>query len=102
MGEREISHCRDLHPTSHVQLVRLHDKVVLTRALHLSEPDLLGSNYRSALRRSCALMATMIVLSDISTAPIAAGGTMPHGASTPAAEATPSAFVRTISNNKAA
>ena len=29
MGEREISHCRDLHPTSHVQLVRLHDKVVL-------------------------------------------------------------------------
>ncbi len=29
MGEREISHCRDLHPTSHVQLVRLHDKVLL-------------------------------------------------------------------------
>ena len=29
MGEREISHCRDLHPTSHVQLVRLHNKVVL-------------------------------------------------------------------------
>jgi len=29
MGEREISHCRDLHPTSHVQLVRLHDNVVL-------------------------------------------------------------------------
>src|SRR5262245_35197267 len=26
MGEREISHCRDLHPTSHVQLVRLHGK----------------------------------------------------------------------------
>src|SRR5262245_30986852 len=31
MGEREISHCRDLHPTSHVQLMRLHDKVVLRR-----------------------------------------------------------------------
>jgi len=30
-------------------------------------------------------MATMIVLSDMSTAPIAAGRTMPHGASTPAA-----------------
>src|SRR5262245_7339659 len=29
MGEREISHCRDLHPTSHVQLVRLHDDEVL-------------------------------------------------------------------------
>ena len=28
MGEREISHCRDLHPTSHVQLVRLHGKAL--------------------------------------------------------------------------
>jgi hypothetical protein len=33
MGEREISHCRDLHPTSHVQLVRLHDKVLLGESL---------------------------------------------------------------------
>ena len=30
-------------------------------------------------------MATMMVLSDISTAPAAAGNTTPHGASTPAA-----------------
>ena len=32
-----------------------------------------------------ALIATMMVLSDMSTAPIAAGNTIPHGASTPAA-----------------
>ena len=36
-------------------------------------------------RRSWAFTATTTVLSDISAAPSAAGGTMPHGASAPAA-----------------
>jgi len=36
-------------------------------------------------RSSCAFAATTIVLSDISTAPTAAGSTMPQGARTPAA-----------------
>src|SRR5262244_2837964 len=46
MGEREISHCRDLHPTSHVQLVRLHDKGcpsrgIIDRRLTCGLPDLI-------------------------------------------------------------
>ena len=41
--------------------------------------------YSRSRRRSCALIATTIVLSDISTAPTAGVSTMPHGASTPAA-----------------
>ena len=41
---------------------------------------------QSVTRRSVwALMATITVLADMSTAPIAAGNTIPHGASTPAA-----------------
>lgn len=39
----------------------------------------------SARRRSWAFTATTTVLSDISIAPSAAGGTMPQGASAPAA-----------------
>jgi hypothetical protein len=39
----------------------------------------------SARRRSWAFTATTMVLNDINTAPSAAGGTMPHGASAPAA-----------------
>ena len=41
--------------------------------------------HNRARRRSCALIATMIVLSDMSTAPTAGDNTIPHGASTPAA-----------------
>src|SRR5207249_9392295 len=63
-------------------------------AWHFGGPPLLrgrrgkshkGSHHIRARRRSCALIATMTVLSDMSTAPIAAGSTMPHGANTPAA-----------------
>jgi hypothetical protein len=42
-------------------------------------------SYRDNRRSNWALMTTMIVLSNIKTAPIAAGSTMPHGARTPAA-----------------
>ena len=38
MGEREISHCLDF-PTSHVQLVRLHDKVVLIRKPEIADNE---------------------------------------------------------------
>ena len=44
-----------------------------------------SGRHTRARRSSCALIATMIVLADISTAPSAGGGTMPQGASTPAA-----------------
>ena len=45
-----------------------------------------GADAQSVSRRSsCALTATMIVLSDMSTAPTAGERTIPHGASTPAA-----------------
>ena len=44
-----------------------------------------GRVYNRTWRRSWALIATMIVLSDISTAPTAGERTTPHGASTPAA-----------------
>src|SRR5690606_26294229 len=40
---------------------------------------------RSSRRSGCALMATMMVLSDMSTAPAAGESTMPRDASTPAA-----------------
>src|SRR6185312_9808768 len=43
------------------------------------------AGYSSTLRSNCALMATTIVLSDISTAPAAGDSTTPIGASTPAA-----------------
>ena len=48
-------------------------------------PDPCRGHHRSARRSSCALTATMIVLTDISTAPSAGGSTTPQGASTPAA-----------------
>lgn len=41
--------------------------------------------YNSARRKSCALSATTIVLSDMSTAPMAGLNTTPTRASTPAA-----------------
>ena len=41
--------------------------------------------HRSARRSNWAFTATTIVLSDIRTAPMAAGSTMPHGANAPAA-----------------
>jgi hypothetical protein len=49
------------------------------------EPPPASRSQSSVRRSSCALMATMIVLSDISTAPTAGVRTRPHGASTPAA-----------------
>ena len=45
----------------------------------------LARGHSFARRSSCALTATMMVLSDISTAPTAGDSTTPHGASTPAA-----------------
>ena len=44
-----------------------------------------GGAYSRTRRSSCALIATMIVLSDMSTAPTAGERTIPHGARTPAA-----------------
>ena len=45
----------------------------------------MGGGYNSARRNNRAFNATTIVLTDMSTAPNAAGSTMPQGARTPAA-----------------
>ena len=53
-----------------------------TRSCHRS---CFSSRYSCALRRSCALIATITVLADINTAPTAGESTKPSGARTPAA-----------------
>ncbi len=44
-----------------------------------------GSSRKRRRRNVCAFTATIIVLSDINTAPIAGGSTKPNGANAPAA-----------------
>ena len=54
-------------------------------AIFVSAAPSVPASHSLARRSSCALIATMIVLSDMSTAPTAGERTIPHGARTPAA-----------------